>query len=386
MVSQKILYVIGSLDLGGTERHVSLISQLLKQMGWEPIIYCITRRGIQGDIVEKSGVKVVGPPWELKPYQTGIGKFFRLLASCIKLFHLMLFQRPHIVHFYLPVAYLIGAPLAILSRLPILVMSRRSLNNYQTKHPILARLEQRLHHRMTAILANSKSIVSQLVETESCDRDKVQVIYNGVELTYWSDATGHDKVSSPDNANELTIIIVANLIPYKGHNDLIAALAMIQDRLPKRWQLRCVGRDDGFRVKLEAQIKTLNLDSQIRFMGERTDAAQLLREADIGILCSHEEGFSNAILEGMAAGLPMVVTDVGGNAEAIVDGETGFLVAPRDPAGLGAAILKLALDPTVRTKMGAAGRKRVEELYTIEKCVSNYDRFYRALVTSREER
>ncbi len=84
--------------------------------------------------------------------------------------------------------------------------------------------------------------------------------------------------------------------------------------------------------------------------------------ADFGVLPSRaNEGFSNAILESMRAGLPMIVTDIGGNAEAVVDGETGFVVPPADPAALAAALLRLAQDPALRRKLGAAGRERVSD-------------------------
>ena len=378
MPLQKILYVIGSLDLGGAERHVSLISPRLKQLGWEPIIYCITRRGIQSDGVEKNGVRVIGPPWEIGPGQMPFGKLVRMVASCIKLFGLLLFQRPQIVHFFLPLAYVIGAPLAFLARSPILIMSRRSLNLYQRQHPVLSRLEMWLHRRMDAILGNSRAVVDQLVELEGCSRDKVSIIYNGIDVASIDrvEATDDTSISKP---SVLVFIIVANLIHYKGHSDLIEAFAIVQQRLPERWSLLCIGRDDGIRAKLEIQTQKLNLASHVHFLGERTDVASLLKLADIGILCSHQEGFANAILEGMAAGLPMVATDVGGNAEAVVHGQTGLIVAPHDPAALGAAILELASNALAREQMGSAARRRVEERFSMDQCVSHYDDFYHAV-------
>src|SRR4029079_17142928 len=100
----------------------------------------------------------------------------------------------------------------------------------------------------------------------------------------------------------------------------------------------------------------LGIEENIKLLGARTDIAALLAAADIGVLASHEEGFANSILEGMASGLPMIVTDVGGNAEAVVNGVTGLVVPPRDARALGSAILKLALDPEFLRTMGDAGR------------------------------
>ncbi len=381
MQPNKILFVIGSLDLGGAERHLALIAPRLKRLGWQPIIYCLSRRGVQSDEVERNGVTVIGPPWDswARP-KLGI-RFIKLFASCLKLLRLLIFARPKIAHFFLPLAYIVGAPLAWLARVPILIMSRRSLNLYQEQHHLLARLERILHQHMDAILCNSRAVLEQLVETEGCDPGKVSVIYNGIDIDSIDRARRADEVAR-GNAS-LVLIIVANLIPYKGHADLINGLAAVRNEMPEGWQLLCVGRDDGIRSQLEAQVRRLNLAEHIRFLGERTDVESLLKGADIGILCSHQEGFANAILEGMAAGLPMVVTDVGGNSESIVDGETGLIVPPRNPKTLGAAIVKLALDDDGRKRMGLAGRRRVEENFSINHCVAKYDTAYQSLVRDR---
>ena len=373
---QKILYMIGSLDLGGAERHLALIAPRLKQLGFDPAIYCISRRGAQADAVERLGITVIGPPWEGGPQPTPARKFLRLFASCLKLLKILISQRPQIVHFFLPLAYLIGAPLALLARAPTLIMSRRSLNYYQAQHAILARLERFLHRRMTAILGNSRAVFDQLVELEGCERSKVSVIYNGIDLTHIERAAAsHEGSAAPG----VLLIIVANLIPYKGHSDLIEALGHVRDQMPAQWTLLCVGRDDGIRNSLEEKVRSLGLDANVRFLGERTDVEALLKSADVGILCSHEEGFANAILEGMAAGLPIVATDVGGNAESVVHGETGLIVPPRNPAALGQAILSLASDAAARERMGHAGRKRAHDRFSIDACVEQYAGFYRAL-------
>jgi len=372
----KILYVIGSLDLGGAERQVSLVAPGLTEYGWEPIIYCLSKRGVQANQVESTGVKVIGPRWEIRAGQTLVGRVARLIASSAKLFALLLSMRPHIVHFFLPEAYLIGAPIAIAARVPIQVMSRRSLNLYQKKHPILRRIERLLHTRMQLLLANSQAVRDELRD-ETAGNVPVELIYNGVALAQANDS---HPAAAHGNSEKLTLIIVANLIVYKGHADLFHALASAAEKLPASWELLCVGRDDGLGPKLTDLSRHLHLDGHIRLLGSRADIATLLASADIGILCSHEEGFSNAILEGMAAGLPMVVTDVGGNAEAVLDQETGLVVPAHDSTALGAAILALASNAELREQMGAAARRRVETHFSLEQCVDRYDALYRGLI------
>ncbi|MDZ4057391.1 MAG: glycosyltransferase, partial [Polynucleobacter sp.] len=100
---------------------------------------------------------------------------------------------------------------------------------------------------------------------------------------------------------------------------------------------------------------------------------------DIGVLCSHEEGFSNAVLESMAARLPMIVTDVGGNAEAVEDGVTGYVIPPKNPVELARALQRLALDPD-RRLIGERGRERVETHFSMATCINDYLSLYRKTV------
>ncbi|MGI9383293.1 MAG: glycosyltransferase [Methyloligellaceae bacterium] len=377
---RNILYVIGSLELGGAERQLVLITPKLRALGWRPTIYCLSHRGAQADQVLQAGVEVLEPPfqWARKIPFT---KALQFLTNFPKLLAIMLLRRPAITHFFLPGAYVVGAPLALMARIPVLIMSRRSLNVYRQRWPRMHKVELWLHKRMTAILGNSDRVVRQLLELEGCPAEKTHLIYNGIALEGYGNWTKRSDTRAALQIEDTTFVavLVANLIAYKGHADLIAALAKICEALPRPWAVLCVGRDDGLLAALTERTFELGLSEHVRFLGARTDVPDLLAAADLGLLCSHQEGFSNAILEGMAAGLPMVVTDVGGNAEAVVDGETGLVVPAKDPAALGAAILELARDPDRAKAMGAAGRRRAEEQFSMERCVAEYDALYRRL-------
>lgn len=373
----KILYAIGSFELGGTERHLCQILPLLRDRGWDVSLYCVRRRGSLAPRLEAAGIEVIAPPLE-----AALPEAARLPASAMKLGALLFSRKPDIVHLFLPEAYLVGGPMGLLARTKVRVASRRNLNRYQAKRPRIAKLEHALHPRMDAVLGNSRAIIDELVE-EGCPPDRAILIYNGIDLATYA--------ALPDKARARTAlglepdafvaVIVANLIPYKGHRDLIEALARIRDELPPSWRLLCAGRDDGIGTELQALARDRDVADHVCFLGERADTIDLLAASDAGILCSHEEGFSNAILEYMAAGLPVVATDVGGNAEAVIDGETGLILPPQDPDALGAAILKIARDPAQATAMGKAGRKRVEETFALEACVAQYDALYRRLLS-----
>lgn len=169
---------------------------------------------------------------------------------------------------------------------------------------------------------------------------------------------------------------MANLIPYKGHADLLKSLAGIKEQLPENWRLYCVGKDSGIQSNLEALAHSLDIADQIVWTGEQSDVARYWRAADIGVLCSLEEGFSNSLLEGMSFGVPMVVTKVGGNPEAVDDGTTGFIVPPSDPASLGVKLQRLAADADLRSTIGRAARLMVKQRFGLELCIKNYEVIY----------
>ncbi|MFK5979965.1 MAG: glycosyltransferase, partial [Rhizobiaceae bacterium] len=379
----KISYVIGSLSTGGAERHVALVSMELARRGHDVSIYCLLRGAQLEREVLDSGVNVRGLAQRNDPSM--LSRPVRILAlifSAPLMFFSFLFRRPPIVHFFLPEAYLVGAMMARAANLSRLVMSRRSLNNYQVKRPRLTALERKLHGSMTAILGNSRRVVEQL-ECEGVEKNRLGLIYNGVDLEKFDSETVEGQnirhsLNLDDKA--LVITIIANLIPYKGHSDLLEALALVANEMPLNWALIVVGRDDGIGNDLMAQAKALGIADNVHFLGLRQDVASILQASNIGVLCSHEEGFSNALLEGMAAKLPMVVTDAGGNGEAVIDGVTGKVVPISDPEALGSAILQLVTDPSLAKKMGIAGRKRIEQQFSLGSCVDRYEEFYRSLI------
>jgi glycosyltransferase involved in cell wall biosynthesis len=381
----EILYVIGTLGIGGSERHLVSVARALTQRGWRVSVYSLAGNGPLGKDIIDAGARLYFSPIQRgqKPMSL-VARVFRLAVAAVHLLFVMMRRRFAIVHFFLPAAYLTGAPLAALARIKIRIMSRRSLNLYQRHYGSLYRLlEHRLHRTMTAIVGNSRSVVRELEDEEGVPRSRLALIYNGLDAARYGDNSSRDvmRASLGANASTLVLVIVANLIPYKGHRDLIEALGSANKNMPADWRLLVVGRDDGIENALRAQSAALGIGDKISFLGLRRDIPEILNASDVGLLCSHEEGFSNAILEGMAAGLPMIVTDVGGNAEAVCDGETGLVVPARDAKRLAEAIVHLATDPAFRKQFGMAGRERVAKYFTFARCIDGYEALYRTLLS-----
>ena len=168
---------------------------------------------------------------------------------------------------------------------------------------------------------------------------------------------------------------------YKGHDVFLNAWQVVVQRFPDAVAL-LIGEGQA-RAELEQRVAELGLGQAVRLLGSRDDARALLGLVDLVVHPSQQEGFSNAILEAMAAGKPVVATDVGGNPEAVVDGVTGLLVPPGDPGGLATAIIRLLGDPASREAFGKAGRARAAELFTLDGMIRKYEGLYERLIKSK---
>ena len=311
----RVTVVTNRLSTGGAERHLAQVLPALKARGLDVELFLLERGGVLEPQLASGGVTVEG-------VFRRFGRAGHLLVAAGALYRHLRKRRPDVLHFFLPESYLVGAIVAIAAGHRVCVMSRRSLSHYQRNHRFLAGLERILHRRMTALLGNSQAVVDELAG-EAGDRGKIGLIHNGVEVPPLNDAQQRvglrGRLGLPVDA--FVMVIVANLITYKGHADLLDALALIKSRLPQPWRLLIVGRDEGIGSQLQAQANRQNLSNNMVWLGERNDIETIWQLADLGLLVSHQEGFSNALIEAMGQGVPMVATAVGGNLDAIEDGK-----------------------------------------------------------------
>jgi sugar transferase (PEP-CTERM/EpsH1 system associated) len=223
------------------------------------------------------------------------------------------------------------------------------------------------------VVAVSEHLREWLVARVGLRAAKVAVIHDGVDTVRFQPYSGHERRTT--GGGEFVIAMVARLDPIKGHVVLFEALGLLAVRQPN---IRVVIVGDGSeREALRRDVAARQLDGRVRFLGERHDIPSVLGAADMFVLPSRFEGISNAILEAMAMGLPVVATRVGGNPEVVTDGVTGQLVEPNDAKALARAIEFYAIDDHARRQHGAAGRARVLSEYAIEHTVSGYTTVYR---------
>lgn len=257
-----------------------------------------------------------------------------------------------------------------------LVWARRDMGILRTgKHRIAYRL---MAGAPDAVFAVSEQVRRHAIEVDRIDAARVQTIYNGLNLADWDALPRLAK-----EPGEFLVTTVGNIRRVKGHDVFLRAAAKIVQQFPKAsFSIAGDVLEPGYFAELQLLVRELNLGSHIRFDGGVANLRQHLAAANIFVLPSRSEGFSNAIIEAMAASLPVVATDVGGNAEAVKDGMTGFLVPPEDPDALAAAILRLLSDPPRARGMGDAGRTLVAEKFTTEAMMNQIAGAYRKLLSS----
>jgi glycosyltransferase involved in cell wall biosynthesis len=211
-----------------------------------------------------------------------------------------------------------------------------------------------------------------LVECEKFPADKVHAIYNGVDCDRFAprDATAIRQELGLV-ADAPVVGILAALRPEKNHEMFLAGAQRIRAQLPQA-QFLVIG-DGPRRADLEALAESLEVSSAVRFLGSRPDVPELLAACDLVALTSHNEASPVSILEALSSGCPVVATKVGSVHESVVDGETGRLIPPGDLEAFTSASIELLKDSPTRCRMGAAGRERVQQRWSLDSMVAGYE-------------
>lgn len=381
MKAIKVLYLIGTLDVGGAERHVVEVVRRLDKTVFQPSVCTLSPGRALKPQVEAAGVRV--HVVDFRGLKRGP---FKAIAVANRFFALVRFlrrERFDIVHGYLFHAYVLGAFAGRLARVPVIIASRRSLSYFKRGKPLYLIVE-RLANRMTDLLIpNSEAVRRDVLEHENVRPEKIVVIHNGIDPAPYalSGAGANIRSEFGISAASPVVGLIANFIHYKGHLDFLEAAARVRAEFSGA-KFLFVG-DGPLRSDIERRIAESGLNEHVVLAGTRQDVPDLLGAMDISVLPSHEEGFSNTILESMAAGKPVVATSVGGNPEAVEDGVTGFLVPPRDPAALAAAVLELLRNPGRAREMGRAGRDRVEREFRTDQMIERLEAVYTRLMDAK---
>ncbi|RWB68816.1 glycosyltransferase [Mesorhizobium sp.] len=393
-----VLFIIGQLDLGGTESQLVMLAKDLKRRGWRVEVFSLSKGGVLAEPLSRAGVnlvyglhrqnpapaaaasaKVIEPSVAPKT-RPSVKAMLVLSAAVASLVARIALSRPTAVHALLPLTNFLGAVAGRIAFARLVITSRRGLGNHQERWPRLKRMDRIANRLSHVVVANSHAVAADMAARDDYDVHAVKVIPNGLDLSRFDDienSRAETRLKLGLSPDEIGIVIVANLIPYKGHRDLIQAFALASPR-HSGLRLFMAGQDRGIREALLDEAARLGVGSKVQALGSRTDVPALLAGMDIGVIASHEEGFCNALMEKLAAGLPVVATNVGGNPEAVSGMPGCVLVEARDPADLARGLLAV-LD---RMPEPLADRKfrqqTMRQRYSIAAMVDDYERLYLA--------
>jgi glycosyltransferase involved in cell wall biosynthesis len=367
----RVLLVTDEMEVGGTQRQIVNLACGLKAMGCDVAVLYFRRRSFLVDELEQSGVTVIHCA---KPSAVDPG-FLCALTHAVRS------GRYHVVHAFAFSAELwtaLALWLAGGGRRPSFVSSVRGTYDWYT--PWQWRVKAWVTSRSAAVVANSLEGGRFAAQKMDLPLSRLHVAYNGVQLTAVSDAERErargcwpsDETTAGGSAPALRVLFVGRLVEVKSLDTLIEALGMLPSA-----DVRLVVCGEGpLRGRLERLAEDAGTASQVTFVGERRDVPALMAAADVLVLPSRQEGLSNALLEAMAAGLPVVASRVGGNVELVSDGRTGFLFPAGDPQSLARALLTLQAEPTLRARLGQQARAWVDERFSVDRMVSDLHRLY----------
>ncbi len=240
-----------------------------------------------------------------------------------------------------------------------LIWSRRDMGILRgRKH---ARAYRLLRHLPHAVHAVSEQVRAHAIHVDGVPPQRTLTLYNGLDLDRFQQA------SERNRGEPLVVLTVGNIRPVKGHDIFIKAAARVHASLPHVTFL-VAGEvlEQPYFDDLLALVKASGLEDTFRFLGGIADLPSQLATADLFVLPSRSEGFSNSLIEAMACGLPVIASDVGGNAEAVERNETGLIVPAEDPDALAEAMLALLSSAARRQAMGAAGRERAKAVFSAD--------------------
>ncbi len=357
-MTMNVLQLIGSFHQGGSERQaVQLCRLLTSESSVNLSVATLNRDGVLRPEIEALGLGEI-PEFRLTSfYDVNFVRQIRRFAAMLRR------DRIDIIHthdFYTNVFGMFGARIA---GVPVRIASKRETGGMRT--PMQDRIERIAFGRATRIVVNAAAVRERLVEI-GIDRAKPALIYNGLDLDRLRPTTDDRAAIRRElglPAGRQIVTLVANLRHPVKNQPMFLRVAELVSRQSTDVHFAIAGEGD-LRPELESAAARLGIADRITFLGRCTRVPDLLAGSFAGVLTSFNEGFSNSLLEYMAAGIPVVATDVGGASEAIVEGETGFLVASDDAEAMATRLIGLLADAGSAAGLGAAGRRRVEERFS----------------------
>jgi glycosyltransferase involved in cell wall biosynthesis len=363
MTPRRILLAIESSGPGGAENVVVRLADALRRKGDEPIVATL-RPGWMTERAEEAGI----PVW-IVPQRQGLD--LRWIPAFARR---MRRERIDVLHSHEFAMNVFGGAAALLARVPaVSTIHGRAYVSAQPRRVWAYRILRRLG---IPIIAVSEDLAGFLAQGFGIPRAELRVVHNGIPLAEAAPAATR-AARGPSARQALGVppdgplcVAVGNLYPVKDHATLVRALA----ELPGA-RVAIAGRGDE-EANLRRLAAELGVADRLHLLGLRDDVDTVLAAGDVFVQPSRSEGLPLAVLEAMAAGLPVVATRVGGIGEAVADGETGYLVPPAEPPALAAALRKVLAADDRGAALGARGRLRAEREFSVDVMADRYRALY----------
>ncbi len=374
-MKSNILQLIGSFHQGGSERQAVQLTRLLHQdKTCNVFIAALNDEGVLRGEIEDSGFTKI-PEFKLDSFfDLNFIKQVRRCAEFIRVNEIKVVQTHD---FY---TNIFGMSAAFLARVPVRIAAKRETGGMRSKAQII--IERQSFRASTAIVANSLAVKNYLI-TEGVSEKKIEVIYNGLDPERLTPKITDrreicEMLGLPGDEKIKFITLVANLRhEVKNQPMFLRGARKVLQKYPDAHFI--LAGEGELKETLENLAKDLKIEENTHFIGRCAHIPELLSVSDICTLTSLAEGFSNSILEYMAAGKPVIATNVGGASEAIIEGETGFLIVSDDDETLANRLIELLSDTEKAQSFGAKGRKIVEEKFSLNaqlsKTLKLYDSF-----------
>jgi glycosyltransferase involved in cell wall biosynthesis len=369
-VAHSIFFYTDSRVLGGAENAMFMLLASLDREEWAPTLLLEDAPEVEPLRVRAAALGV--PVRLVAPLPLGLTGARRMPA----LARLLWRERPKVFHAHMssPVACKWGLAAAVLARVPA-VLGTVQVGAYEPPNRSAYMQLRALARGVDRYLAVSREIAAELTGKLGWPAEKVEVVYNAVD-------SERAAVEAPPGLREQLggsgtrplVLTPARLNPQKGHRVLLEAISEVPDAL------FLFAGEGSERAALETEAERLGVSDRVRFLGRREDVPELLAVCDVFALPSLYEGSSLAVLEAMAAGIPIVSTAIGGTEELIEDGRSGLLVPPGDAKALAAALHRALGDPELRHALAARARERIDAGLTREQTASRVTAVYHELL------
>ncbi len=366
-MSGRVLHVVKVAGISGAENHLLLLLPALRERGWD-VAAVMLHDGEPGAEDFAARLEADGVPVERVrlPRAFDPRAFTRILRRARR-------DRPDVLHTHLVHADFHGLPAGRLARVPVLVSTKHGFNAFRDRKAF-AIADRTVASLADVHVAISAGLARYLAESEGFDAASFEVVHYGIEA----------RAEPPPLPGAPRLAIVGRLIPIKGHDVLLRAVARARERLPGL-TLEIAG-DGELEAELRATATRLGLDDAVTFLGRVAPVDPVLERAEVVVVPSFGEGFGMVALEAMERGRPVIASDVGGLPEIVDEGRTGMLVPPGDVEALARAIAELADDPARAAAMGEAGRTRALEEFSQDRCTERIAALYETALGAGGER